>query len=226
MASATQNNMTIKEKLKKNIFNLSNVPCIFVIDYDKVLVNKDAPYPNELQSLEKLVDLETALVEAKKLIAQNRDAQLKIGKISVHHFESRNEFDAIYLRTINKEEYSKQIEKISINKALALLDVDVSCNMEYYLNNQKELENDLNRKVNESEFNVPKLEQELFYNLMCKWFGSESESFDHISQMENKSDKSYQKECTLNDFRVHFSTNYYYATAQRENYYFIFEYVF
>ena len=55
--------------------------------------------------------------------------------------------------------------------------MNVSCNMEYYLNNREELEKDLNRKVtNECELKEEKLEQELFYNLMCKWFGNESGS--------------------------------------------------
>ncbi|CAF0908142.1 unnamed protein product [Brachionus calyciflorus] len=218
--------MSIKKKLKNNIFKLSNIPCIFSIDYDRVLMNKDAIYPNELESLEEILDKESGLVETNKLIAQNRDAQLQIRVISVKHFENRNDFDAIYLKSIDRESYSKEFEKISINKAFELLDVDVSCNMEYYLNNHDELENDLKRKVNESELKEEKLEQELFYNLMCKCFGNDSESFDDITQNDNKTDNIYRKTCMLKDFRVNFSTNYYYGTAQRENYYFVFEYVF
>jgi hypothetical protein len=219
--------MSIKEKFAKNIFKLSNIPCLFAIDYDKVLVNKNAPHPNEMECLEEL-DVESNLLETEKLIAENRDAQLKIGIISVKHFESRKELDGIYLKSINQEAYSKQIDKISINKAFELLDVNVSCNMEYYSNNREELEKDLKRKVtNECELKEEKLEQELFYNLMCKWFGNESESsFDSISKSEIMNDKVYEKSYMLQEFCVHFSTNYYYATAQRENYYLIFEYVF
>jgi hypothetical protein len=225
MDTATLNSMSIKEKFEKNIFKLSNIPRLFLIDYGNVLVNKDAPYPNEIESLEEL-DSESNFVETEKLIAENRDAQLTIGIISVKHFASRNELDEIYLKSINKKEYSKKIEKISINKAFELLDVDVSCNIGYYFNNRQELEKDLNRKVNESELKEGKLEQELFYKLMCKWFGNEIESFDDISSDENKDDKVYGKAYMLKDFRVYYSTNYSYATAQRDEYYLIFEYVF
>ena len=50
---------------------------------------------------------------------------------------------------------------------------------------------------------------------------------DHsISNSEKMDDKFYEKAYMLKEFCVYFSTNYYYATAQRENYYLIFEYVF
>ena len=86
--------------------------------------------------------------------------------------------------------------------------MDVSCNMERYLNNREELEKDLNRKVmNECDLRGEKLEQELFYNLMCKWFGNESESsFDSISDCEIMNDTVYGKAYMLKEFCVYFST--------------------
>ena len=63
----------------------------------------------QMRCLEEL-DVERYLVETGKLIAAKSDAQLKIGIICVKHFGSRKELDGIYLKSINQEAFSEQID--------------------------------------------------------------------------------------------------------------------
>jgi hypothetical protein len=126
--------------------------------------------------------------------------------------------------------FNKNFEKVSINKAFQLLNVEVSCNMEYYLNHLDEIEKDLNRKVNEIELKETnkKLEQELFYNQMCKLFGTEGVpgSYDSILDKTIEPELVYERAYMLKDFRVFYKMNYHCATAQRGNYYLLFQYSF
>ena len=217
-------NMSIKENFEKGIYELEAIPYIIEIRGGNVKINKYAPYPNEIKSLESSY-FNSDLIETNKLISPYRDSEFSVGTISTEHFESREKLDSLFLKYVNKP-FSQNYEKISIDEAFQMLNVDVSCNMEYYLDHKEEIEKDLDRKVDESELiNVNKLEQELFYNQMLKLFGTEDvpESFD---ESLNKEEPNYEKACMLKDFHILCEENFHYATAQRGNHYLVFEYAF
>ena len=44
-------NLSLKEKFKKEIYKLDNAPRLLYMDSSDVFVNKHAPYPNEIDSL-------------------------------------------------------------------------------------------------------------------------------------------------------------------------------
>ena len=158
--------MSIKEKFEKGIYELEYIPRILEIEYGNLKINKYAPYPNEIESLEKLNFTDNLnLVDTQKLISPHSDSEFSVGIINKQHFESREKLDSLFIKGYDVA-FSKKFDKISINKAFELLNVDVSCHMKYYLDHVEEIEKDLSRKVNVIELNETnnkKLEQELFY---------------------------------------------------------------
>lgn len=112
---------------------------------------------------------------------------------------------------ISEDKYTYKCDKISIQNFFQLFRIKVSCNMKFYEDNLNELEKDLDRNVNATEIkDNTKLEQEIFKKLMFKWFGIESNSV---------SDQS--KDFMLQDFHCCFTTNFYFATAEINNFYLI-----
>lgn len=70
-----------------------------------------------------------------------------------------------------------------------MLNVDLSCDMDYYLNHRDELDKYLGRKaiIEVEEYDCYFLEKELFYKKMCMLFDREKESeTDEIDSRENK----------------------------------------
>lgn len=146
------------------------------------------------------------------------DFLFNIRVISMKRFESREEFYEAVVPT-NRRDSTTNINEhaiISIEDAIKLLNVKIECNMSYYLNNRDELEKDLKRQVSEDELSTAscKIEQELFFNLMCKLFGSERKDGDERSFM-------------LKEFRVITRDgNYAVATAIRDDNYVILTYIY
>jgi hypothetical protein len=86
--------------------------------------------------------------------------------------------------------------KTSLKEALARLSVTLSCNMSYYLANKCELDKDLNRQIStdvdlEDELVLKKLEQELFYNMMVKLFGTSADDDVHADGGSILHEKSF-----------------------------------
>ena len=206
---------SIKEKFENEIYSIETIPRIMSIDNSVVFVNKYAPRPNEIDSLEKF-DIEDDLVKTEKFFTDSwGDWELTIGMISASHFESREKFDEM----VKKESYVKNFDSISIQKALEYIYVTLTPNMDYYINNWNELENELKRTVYHSELKDEHLKNELFYRQMCNLFG---ESDDDITTIQ---DGIPEREFILKDFRYVSFPNFIYATAQRGNFYLKFAYV-
>lgn len=109
----------------------------------------------------------------------------------IKDFESREEFDewciSKELREFEEEyqeESIKSAEKISLKDVLVEIGVEILLNKNYYLEHQDEIENDLNRKLTNSENLTDKFpEKELLYKQLCKLFGENSltnNEYDYI----------------------------------------------
>ena len=123
------------------------------------------------------------LVETDKFIAKSvGEWQLTVYINYIKDFESREEFDewsiSKKLREFEEEYQGESIrsaEKISFEDILVEIDVEFSLNKNYYLEHQDEIENDLNRKLTNSENLTDKFpEKELLYKQLCKLFGENS----------------------------------------------------
>ena len=144
-----------------------------------------------------------------------------VNTINERYFDSREDLDDFYI----PKEYrrppssSENIDKISLQDVFKKLNVTVSCNMDYYLKHHEEMEKDLIRKINESELNSPKLEQELLYTLLCKIFGDSEPNNDKLEHTPNDESK-FDKVFMLKDFHI-LSNDYniIHATAKRGNFY-------
>ena len=61
--------------------------------------------------------------------------------------------------------------------------VEIGCEMDFYLQHENEIEKDLNRKVDiclikDNIEKVKSLEEQLFYNQMCRLFGDDEDDKD------------------------------------------------
>ena len=222
MEAVNTSEMSIKEKFEKYIYRLDDVPRLLQIDFKGAFVNKHAPYPNELDSLNSFNWHENK-VKTEKLNTIDNDWEFIIETINSAHFDSREKLDDLYLPKEFRKipELEVNLDKISINKVFEMFNAEVKCNMDYYLKHPEEMEKDLRRKIKEEEFNSPRLEQELFYTLMCKILG-DSEPSDKLEQT-GKDETSFDKVFMLKDF--HFlpcDCNAYFATAKRGDFYLLF----
>ena len=225
--------MSIKEKLEKNIYSLDSSPRILYMNrIDGIHMNSNAPYPGEKEALDASLLAKDVEIPTQKLKATSfGDWFCEVRIINSKHFDNREQFDNMYIEKSERTIYSDRVSanRISIQNALQKLGITVSINIDYYLDNPIELENDLNRKIDFNldfnKENLKKLEQELFYNLMCKLFGK-GESGDNNVPVEADNDENralYNKAFMINDFRLlSFDGNDAFATAKRENYYLMF----
>ena len=223
MEAVKSNNLSIKEKSQKQIYKLK-APRLLYMNPSEVFVNKYAPYPNEAD----LFKWDENKVKTEKIKGESYGYwDFIVQTINSGHFNSRGELDDLFLpnefRTVSN--CCVQLNKIAINEAFERLNVDVSCNMDYYLKHPEEIEKDLNREKKEDEFNSPRLEQELFYAQMCQIFG-ESETSDELEQA-GKNETNFDKVFMLKDFHLLSNDgNSIYATAKRGNFYLLFFFVY
>jgi len=221
--------MSIKEKFERGIYSLNCIPRILDVDVTGIYINKNGLYPNEVDSLEDM-DWERDKVLTPKLKATSYgDWQFHIGMINTKHFESREKLDDMFVHRNERtdSEECKHIERISMQKALDLFGIEFSCDMNWYLKNRNAIEDDTNRQVSDIELTdgnlMKKLEQELFYNQMCKLFG-ETEDDQNKPQDDGT---IYEKCFIIKDFHILFYyQNYIFASGQRGNYYLLFRYVY
>ena len=131
-----------------------SVPRILDMDYDAVYVNRNVKYPDEIKSLEDLNWNENKLVTNKLKADSDGEWNCIIGMINRKYFDSREALDKLFV-AIDSVDRSreKQFQQISLKQALEYLNVRISCNMDYYLSNKKELEKDLNRQIDNLDLN-------------------------------------------------------------------------
>lgn len=200
--------MSLCEKLRDGTYLILDSPKILILESGELFVNKYAPNLDDTKAFEDQSELKN-LVKTEKLITCKETDFVQIGSISSRHFTSREEFDSIFLECLEESEFSNSYGVISMTRVFHLLCPDVKCNMKYYENNKDELERDLNRKLDYSELeNLEKLEQELFFHLMHKWFGNDcKELMADISMMDDK-------QFWLKDFRICTIPGFRFASAQ------------
>lgn len=217
------------EKFEKGLYAVSYIPGVLFMDYTGVYVNESAPYPDIVEALErrKRRDPEIDNVLTPKLKATSYgDWFSRVILLHSGYFASRERLDDILIRTDKRKVGPQCISasRISLQSALKAMRVELSINMKYYKENLTEIDTDLGYKVTDSvDFNndlaVRKLEQELFYKMMCKLCGNENAD-DHI-EVDGKEilfDKTYM----IRDFSIlSFGDNSMMATATRDDYYMV-----
>lgn len=221
--------MSIKEKLEKYEFLLENAPCILDMNNRRVLLNKEAPNPNELASFE---DYNSYWEEARNLTQKLKvesygDWEMSVAVVNTKHFENRQTLDRLFLAQFGIEAEPKQFGRVSIRDAISMCRVEIGCEMDFYLQHETEIEKDLNRKVDICSINdniekVKSLEEELFYNQMCRLFGDDVDDF-----LEDDEDEKLKKVCTVKEFAILFlDGNCVYATGRRGDFYLLFTYLY
>ena len=99
------------------------------------------------------------------------------------------------------KEYLRNIvfKQISIQKAIEHFEIQFSCNMNYYINNEKEMEKDLGGKILNFDLNdecfMKKIERELFYKQMSQLFGE----IDACDKKTENDDSIYENDFILED---------------------------
>lgn len=213
------------QNLKESTDPLEKRIHVFDTDCTGVYMRGNDIHQNETQMLEG-VGWTEGIIQTKKLKTTSYgDYMLLIDLINTKYFNSREELDVLVPSdvigmNINKKEIITK--QISFEEALKLLTVSISCDIEYYLENLKELENDLGRKVENTigEEAVKNLEKELLYNIGLKIFGKEDFGCD-----DGFYEKFGEKSIMFTDFHLLCKTgNNIIATAKRGNYYVIFDY--
>lgn len=91
--------MSIKEKLEKHEFLLENAPDILYMNNRRVLVNKDAPNPNELALFEDYNSYwkEARVLTQKLKVESYGDWELSVTVVNTKYFENRQTLDRLFL---------------------------------------------------------------------------------------------------------------------------------
>lgn len=217
--------MSIKEKLERGIYSIECIPRILHRDHRGIYINKHAPYPDEIVSFENM-NWNRDKIFTDKLKAEG-DWALEIDMINAKHFESREKMEEMF---INKKErilndFCKTFDRITMKNALRYISAEITPNMNYYLNNQHEMKIDLNHEVSsldlKNDYELKKLESELFYKLMCLLFGEDEEGND--STKPENDDTIYKKSFNLKNFCIlSAGDDCIFATAKRGSYYLLF----
>lgn len=168
-----------------------------------VLADNDDETPRDLD-----------LVETSKFLAESSgDWELIVYVSYMKDFSSREEFDD-WSMPKNLRKYRESENEISFEQALCKLGVDFSLNKNYYLDKRDEVENDLNRKLKDSENLTDKLpEKELLYKQLCILFGENS-----------RSTSNNEYDYILEDFHYFRNMGADTATAKQGEYYLRFDY--
>jgi len=228
---------TLSQKLERFYDIILEVPKIIGFGVDRICINKSVPNCDELNN-----NWMNNHCLTNKLKADNYgDWSLTIKMVNTKFFQSRDDFDEKVLCGDEKMDFpDKSFQKISFRKALNLFDVDVWCNMDYYLEHRNELDVDLARHCDldvelkkDSESSI-RLEEELLYKLLCKIFGehhwkgvNDLKIGHHIECNENteKQSSSFDKDFYLEEFYYLIADSQSLtATAKRGNYYLLFYY--
>jgi len=229
MASSAE---TIREKFKSGVYSIYGVPNVFDMDCAGVYVNESAPYVRLVEAQEDKrgdaalkENTPTSLLRA----TSHGDWNFRTLLLPTNYFDSREAMEDMIMARGDREAgpYDINAVKISIREAMKAMKVDASCDVDYCLKNKGEVATELNWIIPEdidasSGLAVKKLEQEIFYRMMCKVFGKEIAD----DQVEvDGSETLYGKSFMIRDFNVlSFDGNSMFGTARRENDYFVFYY--
>lgn len=175
--------------------------------------------PLDINQDEVIICDQVNLMETSKLkIESGGEWNLTMGvfKWTSPYLESRNTFDDwVHPREMRTNE--ELFTKLTIEEALDKFWIEISIDMNYYLNNRSELESDLNWRIDWercSEMVKSKIEKGLFYKQMVNIFGKD---YDYHPRMGYKFD--------LQDFHILANAeNSKIATAKRGDYFLTFEY--
>ena len=218
----------IRAKFESGYYSLKGTPSLITMSWNEVLVNKEAPNPNIVDYLEKYKNLELVLDDTNRTLKLTANAygdwDFVASKIPRAYFPDRLKLQREFIREEfwNEESECIKAKSISLRDAVLAMDVDLSCDMKYYLDNKNELETDLGRSLPveldlSNEPMLQKLEKELFYKNMCQIFGPANDT----DQQEGTEEKSFM----IRDFKILFSDgNDKYAVGERDDYYLTFYY--
>lgn len=89
----------MKEKLENHEFLLENAPCILDMNNRRVLVNKDAPNPNELASFEDHNSYwkEARVFTQKLKVESYGDWKLSVTVVNTKYLENLQTLDRLFL---------------------------------------------------------------------------------------------------------------------------------
>lgn len=211
---------TVAANFESKTYSLRRVPRFLQIDPKGVHLHKDGRNQDEIKSQENLDWTRDRVITPKLKGSSYGGYYFDIGMISTKYFESKEKLDSLYANECwsdaepGDSETPIQKEKISLDEAVKLLTVTISCSMDYYLANRDEMEKDLGKKVDSLDLNdknvLTQLEKELLYNQMTTIFGDDNDENGEI---------------ILTDFHILFlDGNHAFATARRGNFYWIFYY--
>jgi hypothetical protein len=119
--------MSIKEKLEKHEFLLEYATCILDMNNRRVLVNKDAPNPNELASFEDYNSYwkEVRVLTQKLKVESYGDWELSVAVVNTKYLENRQTLDRLFLAQYGKEAEIKQFGRVSIRDAILMCRVEI-----------------------------------------------------------------------------------------------------
>ena len=224
----------IREKFENFEYDLDYTPFLIHMDLQGIYVNADAPYPDFLEEIDMMREterfginhcrLKEPILMPKLQATCGADWLCDVFKYPAEYFRSRETFDELVLE---KELRSFGIEcipgdKISIREALKKMEVSISVNMEYYKQNKSELDEDYGDVISHNidtnnEHELKRIEQVLFYKLMCNIIGKENDDdCVNIDGVEVLHDKSFM----IRDFNILSNDcNQVFASATRDNFY-------
>lgn len=101
-------------------FSLENAPCILDMNNRRVLVNKEAPNPNELASFEDYNSYweEVRVVTQKLKVESYGDWELSVAVVNTKHFENRQSLNRLFLSQFGIEAETKQFGRVSIRSEM------------------------------------------------------------------------------------------------------------
>lgn len=218
----------IRAKFESEYYSVNCVPSLITMSWNGVLVNKEAPNPNIVDYFEngKCKNRNSVLDYTKQTLKLTASAagdwDFDATKIPRAYFPDRLklQMELITEEFWNEESKCIKAKSISLRDAFLAMDVDLSCDMKYYLDSKNELETDLGRSLPveldlSNEPMLQKLEKELFYKNMCQIFGPANDT----DQQEGTEEKSFM----IRDFKIFFSDgNAKFAVGERDDYYLTF----
>jgi hypothetical protein len=200
------------------------------MDLSGVCVNESARHIDVMKELErnkKGTDVVKNVPTPKLTATGSGDWLAFVTMVHSGYFSSRDRCDELLIPTDQRVETSQCIKAntISLKGALEKMNIELSVNMDYYLQNTSEMDADLGYKVSDrfqlnNKQAMRKLGDELFYKVLCSVFGKESADDQlEVDGEEKLSEKSF----VIRDFNILSSCgNCIRATAVRDEYYLLF----
>lgn len=218
----TDTEISIREKLLNQTYNLYSSPRVIYMDSFSTRVNKYAPNIDEVKSFEDY-DWERDSVDCPKLTGDScGEWEFKISMLKSAYFKSKEEFELLYVpyRIISNIDCC-YYEKIPIEEAISILGLDISVNFDYYMKNREKLRADLGREISndiiQDKTTRKSIEKELFYKQMVKLFGDS----------DNAVSLDTDGRLMIKNFRIlYYDGNLNWAIAERGDHYLIMVYNF